>query len=77
MTLMEVQPNRGFEIQLYSIVDIAGVVCTMVADIQKDLSDSGSSDSIYFTFQWDPVSKPLTIKNIGELFADLIVGLGF
>ena len=28
-----------------------------------------------FTFQWDPVSSPLTIKHIVNHVADLIVGM--
>lgn len=67
-------PSRGFDLQISSIVEISGIVCTIIVDIQKGLYGPDSLDTMGFTFQWDPVSEPMTLKHIVNHLADLIVG---
>jgi hypothetical protein len=73
------QATRGFEIGLSSQLDVNGVFCKLIADISKDSPANGLAvgDTVNFSFQWDPVSQPLSLGDIIKWLGDLIVGTYF
>ena len=51
-------------------------MCTIVADISNEATSGGpdTGDTIGFTFQWDPVSKPLCLGHVLGHLEDELIG---